>query len=79
VAAGRITGGRMTLYRTSEDGSTVPLPQDEVDALVEESRARRRRLFTGPPAPTRLAQLLGHGVPEDRDDPAPAAGPHTQT
>lgn len=79
VAAGRISGGRLTLYRTCEDGSTVPLTPEEVEELVEQSRARRRRPFSTPPAPTRLALLLGHTSPAEAGTAAAAAGPRTRT
>ncbi|MET8768465.1 hypothetical protein [Streptomyces sp. NPDC004658] len=79
VAAGRISGGRLTLYRTCEDGSTVPLTPEEIEALVELSRARRRRPFSTPPDPTRLALLLGHGDPAHEGTRTVAAGPRTRT
>ncbi|MGW1291205.1 hypothetical protein ACWD4N_48735 [Streptomyces sp. NPDC002586] len=75
VAPAPGTDGRLTLYRTGEDGMTVPLTLAEVAALVEQARARRRRLFTTRPAPARLALLLGRTSPASEVDLAAGCGP----
>ncbi|MGW1976504.1 hypothetical protein [Streptomyces sp. NPDC001889] len=58
LTAGRITAGRLTLYRLDEAGTRIALTPEEVTALLAQPRPRRRCRAVA--EPTAVARLLGH-------------------